>query len=169
MYEGQWKHKAKHGEGVYVFEDNSTWSGMWENDQPVESSNTQPFAAQGPCPKVYVQDLLDHEQNTAFAAKGTSHLSHRSNKKYCTRPTSPKINPFTPNKHVQVVQCLELLRCPPRWCSTQASLQNRTYASAKRQIFDTTEKEGRRETPKSIIKYRNKDIHTHSIRCAPCC
>ena len=41
---------------------------------------------------------------------------YRSNTKYCTaantctRPTSPKIIPFRPNKHVQVVQCLALQR-----------------------------------------------------------
>lgn len=69
-YEGQWTKDDKHGEGIYVFEDNSVWKGMWEHDQPIESANTQPFAAQSTCPKVYVQDLLDHELNYSFASKG---------------------------------------------------------------------------------------------------
>jgi hypothetical protein len=68
-YEGQWNKDAKHGEGLFVFEDNSVWPGMWANDQPVETNNKH-FAAHGNCPQVYVQDLLDLECNAAFAAKG---------------------------------------------------------------------------------------------------
>lgn len=55
-----------------MFEDNSVWMGRWENDQPVEAGSTQPFAAQSNCPKIYVQDLLNFEQNVAFAAKGAA-------------------------------------------------------------------------------------------------
>jgi hypothetical protein len=71
-YEGQWKMGAKHGEGVYVFEDNSVWCGMWENDQPVDTSSPQAFAPESTCPKVYVQDLLDLEQNSVLASKGVA-------------------------------------------------------------------------------------------------
>lgn len=61
----------KHGHGVYIFEDNSSWIGQWENDQPVEEDGNHAFAAKGACPQTYVEDLLQNECDRQMARKGT--------------------------------------------------------------------------------------------------
>lgn len=68
-YEGEWQNGAKHGSGVYIFEDNSCWIGQWDSDRPVKESNEQPFAAMGTCPQTYVEDLLRIEPDTSMARK----------------------------------------------------------------------------------------------------
>jgi MORN repeat len=66
-YEGQWKQDAKDGDGIYVFEDGSTWEGSWQNDQPVAC--VKPFLPAGKGPCLHIEDLLRENAAGPSAAK----------------------------------------------------------------------------------------------------
>ena len=69
-YEGEWAIGYKDGEGVFVFEDGSVWSGLWRKDQPVVESGGKTFGPAGAHPQVGVQDLLANEPDAEAAQRG---------------------------------------------------------------------------------------------------
>ena len=84
-YEGEWARGYKDGEGIFVFEDGSVWSGLWRKDQPVVEIGDRAFGPAGAHPQVGVQDLLANEPDAEAAQRGALRSRCAKTQASCTR------------------------------------------------------------------------------------